>query len=378
MEAAQTGCNSGDSGALPAVVSQDCAAQVHDTDRTDDGIEQRHRSIVRPHTPSFTSEVGQAHAGVSAHLLCAVGVVDGLKGALLPLNGTPIQCETQSVFKEEGSRTPATVASAGPDPATVTWNQSSSQQGSPVSHALPSVSDRVGPTQHAPGPRFSEVSLEQLRFAQQEFAAERDWDKFHSPRNLLLALVGEVGELSEIFQWKGEVSRELPEFTSEEKTHLGEELSDCLLYLIRLADVCGVDLASAALTKIQKNGRKYPAQHCRGSSAKYTAYAAVNERPHDTPSENTSKRKRFTEDQVEALTTLAENSNWSLSALTQRERDQICEQFGLSRDRLQNFFNNRKPKVMKKSRGRQDSGPLELITHSSPTPSLGQLQQPST
>ncbi|RXH96407.1 hypothetical protein DVH24_008911 [Malus domestica] len=79
-----------------------------------------------------------------------------------------------------------------------------------------------------------------------------------SDRLAEFAQVGEVGELSEIFQWKGEVARGLPNWTSDEKEHLEEELSDVLLYLIQLADVCGLDLGQAALTKIVKNARKYP------------------------------------------------------------------------------------------------------------------------
>lgn len=70
--------------------------------------------------------------------------------------------------------------------------------------------------------------------------------------------VGEVGELSEIFQWKGEVAKGLPNWSCDEKEHLEEELSDVLLYLVRLADVCGLDLGQAALTKIVKNAQKYP------------------------------------------------------------------------------------------------------------------------
>lgn len=75
---------------------------------------------------------------------------------------------------------------------------------------------------------------------------------------LIFGQVGEVGELSEIFQWKGEVARGLPNWSSDDKEHLEEELSDVLLYLVRLADVCGLDLGQAALTKIHKNARKYP------------------------------------------------------------------------------------------------------------------------
>ncbi|KAK7268228.1 hypothetical protein RIF29_20923 [Crotalaria pallida] len=72
--------------------------------------------------------------------------------------------------------------------------------------------------------------------------------------------VGEVGELSEIFQWKGEVPKGLPDWTEEEKVHLGEELSDVLLYLVRLSDICGVDLGKAALRKVELNAIKYPAK----------------------------------------------------------------------------------------------------------------------
>ncbi|KAG5042837.1 hypothetical protein JHK87_006752 [Glycine soja] len=107
-------------------------------------------------------------------------------------------------------------------------------------------------------PPEAHVSLDQLKQIMDEFAKERDWEQFHSPRNLLLALVGEVGELSEIFQWKGEVPKGLLDWKEEEKLHLGEELSDVLLYLVRLSDMCGVDLGKAALRKVQLNAVKYP------------------------------------------------------------------------------------------------------------------------
>ncbi|KAE8723817.1 dCTP pyrophosphatase 1 [Hibiscus syriacus] len=118
------------------------------------------------------------------------------------------------------------------------------------------------------------VSLEELKKRMAEFAKERDWDQFHSPRNLLLALVGEVGELSEIFQWRGEVERGLPDWKDEEKQHLGEELSDVLLYLVRLSDICGVDLGKAALRKMELNAIKYPVGICKGSSKKHTLFHA--------------------------------------------------------------------------------------------------------
>lgn len=87
-----------------------------------------------------------------------------------------------------------------------------------------------------------------------------------------ISLAGEVGELSECFQWKGEVTNGLPELSSEEKTHVGEELSDCLLYLVRLADVSGINLSEAVISKMAKNTAKYKVSECKGSSAKYTAY----------------------------------------------------------------------------------------------------------
>jgi dCTP diphosphatase len=116
------------------------------------------------------------------------------------------------------------------------------------------------------------VTLEHLREMQASFALERDWNQFHTPRNLLLALTGEVGELAECFQWKGEVQQGLPEFSAQEKQHVGEELSDVLLYLIRMSDVCKIDLATCVKEKIQNNAQKYPASKVSGKSDKYTAY----------------------------------------------------------------------------------------------------------
>ncbi|OMO95258.1 NTP pyrophosphohydrolase MazG, putative catalytic core [Corchorus capsularis] len=104
-----------------------------------------------------------------------------------------------------------------------------------------------------------EISLKDLSRKLEEFARARDWEKYHSPRNLLLAMVGEVGELSEIFQWRGEVDKGLPNWEESDKEHLGEELSDVLLYLIRLSDICGIDLGVAATKKLVKNAIKYPA-----------------------------------------------------------------------------------------------------------------------
>ena len=137
------------------------------------------------------------------------------------------------------------------------------------------ASDSDGLTPPASGQDFKfdeSISLEKLRQLQGQFARERDWDQFHTPRNLLLAMVAEVGELSELFQWKGEVASGLPDWSAAERAALGEELSDVLCYLIRLSDRCQIDLPAAAVRKIQSNSRKYPADKVRGSNKKYTEY----------------------------------------------------------------------------------------------------------
>ncbi|GAB0489333.1 hypothetical protein MMPV_000551 [Pyropia vietnamensis] len=159
------------------------------------------------------------------------------------------------------------------------------------------------------------ATLEDIRARQAAFAAARDWTPFHTPRNLVLALVGEVCELSECFQWKGDWGGRLrrggegvggsrsatggtdcaagdtgasgntspslpsssalgPDWSAEEVTHLGEELADVALYLIRLADICGVDLPSAIARKVELNGVKYPPGRARARAAKYTTLAA--------------------------------------------------------------------------------------------------------
>jgi len=95
-------------------------------------------------------------------------------------------------------------------------------------------------------PDLAALGLEKVREQARAFAEERDWGQYHTPRNLLLALVGELGELSEIFQWKGEVAPGCADFSAREREHLGEELADVLVYLVRLADVCAVDLTTVS------------------------------------------------------------------------------------------------------------------------------------
>ena len=110
-------------------------------------------------------------------------------------------------------------------------------------------------------------NLERLRDQLRSFAAERDWDQFHSPKNLSAALAVEAAELLEIFQWlTEEQSRQLPADTLDS---VKEEVADVLLYLIRISDKLGIDLIAAAQAKLLLNAKKYPVAMSRGTSAKY-------------------------------------------------------------------------------------------------------------
>ena len=111
-------------------------------------------------------------------------------------------------------------------------------------------------------------ALTLLRDELRRFAADRDWDQFHSPKNLASALSVEAAELLEPFQWLSEEqSRQL---TAEQLTAVREEMADVLLYLVRLADKLDVDLVEAAREKILRNSARYPVEKARGSSRKYT------------------------------------------------------------------------------------------------------------
>lgn len=102
------------------------------------------------------------------------------------------------------------------------------------------------------------------------FVREREWERFHSPKNLAMALSGEAGELIELFQWltEDESLQVMADPASAEAVR--DEMADILVYVIRLADVLDVDLAAAVRAKMAKNAAKYPADKCRGSALKYT------------------------------------------------------------------------------------------------------------
>jgi NTP pyrophosphatase (non-canonical NTP hydrolase) len=115
---------------------------------------------------------------------------------------------------------------------------------------------------------FDADPIDELRQRLRQFAADRDWDQFHTPKNLAIALSVEAGELLEHFQW----------LTPEQASHLSVdqlekvrlESADVLLYLVRLADRLGIDLVAAALDKLAINAKKYPVELAKGNAKKYT------------------------------------------------------------------------------------------------------------
>ncbi len=113
------------------------------------------------------------------------------------------------------------------------------------------------------------MDIEDLRREVAQFAKDRDWDQFHSVRNLVLAMIGEVGEVAEILQWTDD--DKVTELLNDGgRERLAEELADVLLYLVRIADRSGVDLGQAVRDKLNSNAKKYPEDKVRGSAKKYT------------------------------------------------------------------------------------------------------------
>jgi len=114
------------------------------------------------------------------------------------------------------------------------------------------------------------MNIKEIQKRLAEFADERDWDQFHSPKNLSMALSAEAGELLEIFQWLTE--KESQDIVSSESTLKAakDEIADIAIFLLRLADKLGVDVEQAILEKIAINEEKYPIEKCKGKNTKYS------------------------------------------------------------------------------------------------------------
>jgi len=117
---------------------------------------------------------------------------------------------------------------------------------------------------------MSDNAFESIKLKLREFAEQRDWDQFHSPKNLSMALNVEAAELLEHFQWLTE--SQSSSLDADTLNEVADEIADIQVYLIRLADKLGVDIVAATEAKIEKNAAKYPANKVRGQSKKYTKY----------------------------------------------------------------------------------------------------------
>ena len=100
--------------------------------------------------------------------------------------------------------------------------------------------------------------IAELTLALREFARERDWDKFHTPKNLAMALMVEAAEIAEHFQWAGSGDPEVDAMTAEKREAVAMEIADTMLYLLRLADVLKIDPVLAATRKMELNASRYP------------------------------------------------------------------------------------------------------------------------
>jgi len=112
------------------------------------------------------------------------------------------------------------------------------------------------------------MNIEEIQTRLAEFAKERDWEQFHSPKNLSMALAGEVGELLEIFQWLTEEQSRKSSLSEDQLAAVTEELADVLIYALRLADRLDINLDDAISKKIKKNALRYTVEASRGSATK--------------------------------------------------------------------------------------------------------------
>lgn len=113
-------------------------------------------------------------------------------------------------------------------------------------------------------------SLDEILNLVDKFAKERDWDQFHTPKNLIMAATSEIGELAEILQWKSDQEVITYLRSAEGKKRLSEEIADVMIYLIRLSQKSGIDLVDAVKQKIEINELKYPINFAKGNATKYS------------------------------------------------------------------------------------------------------------
>lgn len=115
-----------------------------------------------------------------------------------------------------------------------------------------------------------QTTLQELKEKMAAFVRERDWEQFHSPKNLSMSIAIEAAELMEHFQWL--TLEESKSLSPEALADIGEELADIVLYSLSLANALNLDLSQTVLAKMEKNVRKYPSDKVRGKAHKYTYY----------------------------------------------------------------------------------------------------------
>lgn len=112
------------------------------------------------------------------------------------------------------------------------------------------------------------MDIDELQKEIAEFAAQRNWEQFHSIRNLVLALVGEAGELASVVQWLEGIDKTYLESHSDIREDLSDELADVFIYLLRIADVSGINLKHAVQEKMEKNSKRYTVEKSFGNAEK--------------------------------------------------------------------------------------------------------------
>ncbi len=128
-----------------------------------------------------------------------------------------------------------------------------------------------------------ESTVNHLKALVREFSVERDWVQFHQPKDLGLALGSEVGELLDLFRFRTDAQIAANLDTADGHRAVAHELADCLWAVLRLADVCRIDLADALTEKVRLAGLKYPVDQAYGKNLKYTAYQTEGQRRDDLP-----------------------------------------------------------------------------------------------
>jgi dCTP diphosphatase len=116
----------------------------------------------------------------------------------------------------------------------------------------------------------SSTTVNELKSLVLAFARERDWEQFHAPKNLSMALAAEAGELMEHFLWASPEESRAVALDAAKKAKIGEELADIVIYALEFANATGLDVAACIEAKMAANARKYPVEKSRGRSVKYT------------------------------------------------------------------------------------------------------------